>query len=68
MDGYKYYDSWRVGAEDWYRLISTLYVRNWKLTTVDRIVPVYAPSADSNDPNAYIDDVEQLVSAWRAQT
>jgi hypothetical protein len=66
-DGYKYYDTWQEGAEDWYRLISTLYISAWDLTTVDKIVPVYAPSADSNDPAAYVDDVEQLVTAWRAQ-
>jgi hypothetical protein len=66
-DGYKYYDTWQEGAEDWYRLISTLYINSWSLTTVDKIVPVYAPSADSNDPAAYVDDVEQLVTAWRAQ-
>jgi hypothetical protein len=67
-DGYRYYDSWLDGAEDWYRLISHVYVGSWGLSTVDQIVPVYAPSADSNDPAAYIDDVEQLVTAWRAQS
>ena len=67
-DGYRYYDTWLEGAEDWYRLIGKVYVGSWNLTTVDKIVPVYAPSADSNDPAAYIDDVEQLVTAWRAQS
>jgi hypothetical protein len=66
-DGYKYYDTWQEGADDWYHLISTLYIGSWNLTTVDKIVPVYAPSADSNDPAAYVNDVEQLVTAWRAQ-
>jgi hypothetical protein len=68
LNGYRLYDSWLDGAEDWYRLISSLYVAGWRLTTVDQIVPVYAPAADNNDPTAYIDDVEQLVSAWRAQS
>jgi hypothetical protein len=67
LDGYRYYDTWLEGAEDWYKLIKNLYVQGWGLTTVDQIVPVYAPSADSNDPAAYVDDVEQLVSNWRAQ-
>lgn len=67
LDGYRYYDTWLEGAEDWYKLIKNLYVQDWGLTTVDQIVPVYAPSADSNDPIAYVDDVEQLVSDWRAQ-
>jgi hypothetical protein len=66
-DGYRYYDTWQQGAEDWYRLISKLYINGWSLTTVDKIIPVYAPSGDNNDPTAYIDDVEQLVTAWRAQ-
>lgn len=67
LDGYRYYDTWLEGAESWYRLISSLYVQDWGLSTVDAIIPVYAPSADSNDPAAYIADVEQLVSSWRAQ-
>lgn len=66
-DGYRYFDTWLEGAEAWYRLIKGLYVGKWGLTTVGTIIPVYAPSADSNDPAAYIDDVEQLVTAWRAQ-
>ncbi len=66
--GYRYYATWLKGAEDWYRLISNLYIGSWGLTTVDRILPVYAPSDDNNDTAAYIDDVEQLVSAWRAQS
>jgi hypothetical protein len=67
LDGYRYYNTWLEGAEDWYKLIKNLYVQDWGLTTVDQIVPVYAPSADSNDPNAYVSDVEQLVSGWRTQ-
>ena len=66
-DGYKYYGTWLEGAEDWYRLIAGLYVRDWKLTTVDRIIPVYAPSNDNNDTQAYTNDVQNLVTAWRAQ-
>ena len=66
-DGYRYYDTWTQGAEDWYRLISNLYITGWGLTTVERIIPVYAPSGDNNNTSAYIDDVEQLVGAWRAQ-
>ena len=67
-NGYRYYDTWLEGAEHWYRLIKDLYIGQWKLSTVASIIPVYAPSGDSNDPTAYIDDVQQLVSAWRAET
>lgn len=68
LDGYRYYATWLEGAEDWYRLISTLYVKDWGLTTADAIIPVYAPAGDANDPRAYIRNVEQLVAQWRAQS
>lgn len=67
-DGYRYYDTWLEGADHWFRLIKDLYIDQWKLSTVAAIIPVYAPSGDNNDPTAYIDDVQQLVSAWRAET
>lgn len=67
LDGYRYYDTWLEGAEDWYRLISNVYVQQWGLRTVPAIIPVYAPSGDSNDPAAYISTVERLVTTWRAQ-
>jgi hypothetical protein len=67
MDGYRYFDTWLEGAEAWYQLIADLYIKQWKLATVDQIIPVYAPSADSNDPTAYSNDVEQLVAGWRGQ-
>ncbi|MGH2409875.1 MAG: glucosaminidase domain-containing protein, partial [Chloroflexota bacterium] len=68
LDGYRYFDTWLAGAKAWYELISGLYIKQWKLATVDQIIPVYAPSGDSNDPTAYIDGVNQLVAGWRAQT
>jgi hypothetical protein len=64
--GYRKYTSWREGAEDWYRLITRLYVGEWSLTTVEAIVPVYAPAADNNHPESYISTVRTLVRAWRA--
>lgn len=65
FEGYRRYDTWRDGIADWYRLIDELYVRELGLNTVDAIVPVYAPSADSNDPAAYILTVKRLVAGWR---
>jgi len=67
LGGYRYFDTWLEGAEAWYKLIGELYIKQWKLATVDTIIPVYAPSADSNDPTAYIDDVNQMVASWRGQ-
>jgi hypothetical protein len=63
--GYRQYDTWEQGIEDWYLLISNLYVGEWGLTTVDRIVPVYAPSSDGNDPAGYAATVKNLVAGWR---
>jgi Mannosyl-glycoprotein endo-beta-N-acetylglucosaminidase len=67
MGGYRYFDTWLEGADAWYQLIGGLYIKQWKLATVDTIIPVYAPSADSNDPTAYIDDVNQMVAGWRGR-
>ncbi len=61
------YDSWRDGIEDWYRLISELYVGTWGRTTVEEIIPKYAPAADNNDENAYIQSVKNMVLSWRGK-
>lgn len=64
-DGYRKYKSWEAGFEDWYKLIHKQYVQTWKLSTVDQIIPVYAPSADHNDVDAYIQSVKSAVDSWR---
>ena len=63
--GYRKYESWEQGIEDWYRLIRDLYIADWGLTTVDQIIPVYAPSFDGNNPDHYISTVKKLVGSWR---
>jgi hypothetical protein len=63
--GYRHYDSWEQGIEDWYRLIKELYIEDWGLTTVDAIIPVYAPSSDGNNPAGYTATVKRLVDGWR---
>jgi hypothetical protein len=67
-DGYREYRTWEEGFEDWYRLISDQYVKQWRLTTVDQIIPVYAPSSDNNDVAAYIQAVKNAVDTWRSGT
>jgi hypothetical protein len=62
--GYRAYATWRDGFEDWYWLISQIYIPHG-LTTVDRIIPIYAPADDHNDPSTYIAHVKQLVTYWR---
>jgi hypothetical protein len=64
--GYRYYNTWEEGFEDWYKLIADQYVIQWKLTTIDQIVPVYAPGADNNDVPAYIQAVKTAVDTWRS--
>lgn len=64
-DGYRQYADWREGIADWYRLIDEVYIRDRGETTIDAIVPVYAPAFDSNDPDAYIRAVKRLVARWR---
>ncbi len=65
--------SWQDGFEHWYRLILYGYVQGrvtipivgHVCTTVDQIVPVYAPSSDGNDEAAYIAAVKHAVDTWR---
>lgn len=64
-EGYRQYTTWREGIADWYRLIDEVYIRDRGETTLDAIIPVYAPSHDQNDPDAYIRTVKRLVARWR---
>jgi len=66
FDGYRKYKSWEAGFEDWYKLIKVQYIEKWNLSTIDQIVPVYAPSSDHNDVDAYIQSVKQAVDIWRS--
>jgi hypothetical protein len=63
--GYRAYASWEEGFRDWYQLIRTMYVGQLGLTSVEQIIPVYAPAADHNDEAAYINAVESAVAIWR---
>jgi Mannosyl-glycoprotein endo-beta-N-acetylglucosaminidase len=64
-DGYRSYKTWEEGFEDWYRLIAQQYVDKWGLSTVEQIIPVYAPSEDNNDEVSYIHSIEHAVDIWR---
>ena len=59
------YATWGEGIEDWYKLIRELYVGEWQRTTVEQIIPKYAPAADNNDEGAYINTVKRLVDEWQ---
>jgi hypothetical protein len=66
IDGYAWFDSWEQGFNAWYALIKNLYIAKWHLSTVDAIIPVYAPAADHNVPAHYIAVIKSAVSLWRA--
>ncbi len=59
------YGTWQAGIGDWYKLIKELYVGEWGRTTVEQIIPKYAPAADNNDESAYINSVKNLVQSWQ---
>lgn len=61
---FRAYSSWDAGINDWYQLIKSVYVSQGH-TTVESIIPIYAPSSDNNDCSAYISAVESDVQSWR---
>lgn len=62
INGWRAYPTFVAAAADWYALIRNNYV-NRGLTTVDTILPVYAPSFE-NDTRGYIAQVKRLVRGW----
>ncbi len=63
IDGFRAYDTWSDGVEDYYQLLSgDVYVSSG-LTTVEQIVPKYAPAADNNVPTQYINSVRATAEA-----
>ncbi len=72
-DSARYYATWADGYQDWYNLILNGYVKGQitdsivghPCSTVDEIVPVYAPSSDHNDVAAYIAAIKHAVDTWR---
>jgi len=65
-DSYAWFNSWEDGYNAWYSLISNLYIKQWGLSTVNQIIPKYAPSSDHNNEQAYIGNVCSLVNTWRS--
>jgi hypothetical protein len=67
FEGYRLYPTWEAGMEDWYKLVTDLYINQWGLRTAEAIIPVYAPSGDGNNPAGYIASVESMVDSWRGK-
>jgi hypothetical protein len=66
QDNYAWFDSWEDGFKAWYQLIRNLYVAQWGLSTIDQIIPRYAPAADHNNEAAYIAAIKHTVDTWHA--
>jgi hypothetical protein len=63
-NGYASFPTWSEGFQAWYALIdSDVYVRSGH-TSIETIIPVYAPPSDNNDVNAYINSVVGAVESW----
>lgn len=65
VQGYRAFGSWSAGIDAWYRLIATLYVGRWHLTTLDAIVAVYAPGSGRRDVEAELNALRATVEAVR---
>jgi hypothetical protein len=61
--GYRAYPSWHAGALDWFQNISSVYVQHG-VTTLDKILPHYAPPTDGNNDTAYQTAVLVDVARW----
>jgi hypothetical protein len=64
-NGYAWFNSWEDGYDAWYNLIANLYIKQWGLSTVNTIIPKYAPNSDHNNEQAYVSNVCSLVNMWR---
>jgi hypothetical protein len=63
-DNFAQFDTWEDGFKAWYELIRNWYVAVRGLTTVDQIIPVYAPPADNNNDDAYIGSLKHELDTW----
>ncbi len=64
--GFSAFPTWEAGYVAWYSLIRNVYVDTWGLSTVEQIIPTYAPASDHNNVAGYINAVERAVDAWRS--
>jgi hypothetical protein len=61
------YSSFQDGVRDWCELILNGYVKKG-FDTVDEAIPIYAPAADNNVPEAYINTVYKMVASWQGRS
>jgi len=67
QDGFRQFATWRDGVDAWYSLMRGSYIGQWNLSTLDAVIPVYAPG-----PAAKIEDevntLHALVTSWRGSS
>jgi N-acetyl-anhydromuramyl-L-alanine amidase AmpD len=61
------YPTWAAGAADWAKRLTGPKYAGAGLTTVRQVLPKYAPSSDSNDPDKYADTVIALAAQWASE-
>jgi hypothetical protein len=64
--GWAWYASWEASLTDWCAYIKRRYVQRG-LTTVEQVIPIYAPSSDHNKPDRYIAAVRASVAQWQQE-
>ncbi|GCF07343.1 glucosaminidase domain-containing protein [Dictyobacter arantiisoli] len=64
--GYAQFTSWQDGYQHWFDLLTGPVYKGAGLTTIQQIIPVYAPTADNNDEQAYINALIYSIDAWRS--
>lgn len=62
-EGWAWYATWHDSLIDWCILIGSRYIGRG-LITVDQAIPVYAPSADHNNPDKYIASIYAALAKW----
>jgi hypothetical protein len=62
VGGFARYATWQDGVRDWCELMLG-YIRRG-MDTVEKAIPVYAPTSDGNVPTAYISAIRRQVAAW----
>ncbi len=60
------FDSWTEGSIDWAERMKVVYSQQKGLDTVEKAIPIYAPSSDNNKPERYIQSVLTAVKTWQA--
>lgn len=59
--------NWQDSLHDWCERIDERYINQRGLDTVEKVIPVYAPAADNNHVQSYIDHVTRLINDWMAE-